>query len=179
MKRTLLAAVVVLLACSAVQSQAPKIGVGAFAGVNIPIVQDDQANGTVFGLRARIKLLPFLVAEPNFMTSKWGDPDALDGIVLAEGSKITGFGIDATLGGLPGAAGFKPFFFVGIGSFSIKNDVTGFDESNIGYKGGLGIGIGLSPKLDLDLRGALLVVPQEDGGSKKGALITGGVTVNL
>ncbi len=57
--------------------------------------------------------------------------------------------------------------------------LTGFDESNIGYKGGLGIGFGLSPKFDVDVRGGLLVVPQEDGGSKKGALITGGVTVNL
>lgn len=180
MKRTLLVAVVVLLACSAVQAQAPSLGVGAFGGINIPIAQDDQANGTVFGLRARIKLLPFLVAEPNFLLSTWGDPDAIDGVNLGiKGSKITGFGVDATLGGLPGATGFSPFFFVGIGSFSIKNDDTGFDESNIGFKGGLGFGIGLSPKLALDLRGGLLVVPQEDGGSKKGALITGGVTVNL
>lgn len=179
MKRTLLAAVVMLLACSAVQAQAPSLGIGAFGGVNIPIVQDDQGNGTVFGIRARVKLLPFLVAEPNFLLSKWGDPDAIDGIVLGEGSKITGFGLDATLGGLPGSVGFKPFFFAGIGSFKIKNDLTGFDESNIGYKGGLGIGLGLSPKFDVDVRGGLLVVPQEDGGSKKGALITGGVTVNL
>jgi hypothetical protein len=62
---------------------------------------------------------------------------------------------------------------------NLASSPSGYDESNIGLKGGLGFAIGLSPKLDLDLRGGLLVVPQEDGGSKKGALITGGVTVNL
>ncbi len=180
MKRVVLAALVLLLAQTAVQAQTPSIGVGAFGGLNIPIVQDDQANGTVFGARARVKLLPFLVAEPNILLSKWGEPDAIDGVDLGiSGSKITGFGVDATIGGLPGAVGFKPFLVVGFGSFKIKNDDTGFDESNLGVKGGLGFGFGLSPKLDLDLRGTLLVVPQEDGGSKKGGLITAGVTINL
>ena len=180
MKKVLLAALVLVLAHAAVQAQAPSLGVGVFGGLNIPIVQDDQGSGTAFGVRVRVKLLPFLVAEPNLLLSKWGEPDPIEGVTLAiDGSKITGFGIDATLGGLPGGVGFKPFAFVGVGSFKIKNEQTKYDESNLGVKGGIGFGIGLSPKFDLDIRGGLLVVPQEDGGSKKGALITGGLTVNL
>lgn len=180
MKRVLLAALVLLLAQSAVQAQTPSLGVGAYGGINIPLLQDDQASGTVFGFRGRVKVLPFLVAEPNVMLAKWGDPDAIDGVDLGiKGSKITGFGVDATVGGLPGAPGFKPFLVVGVGSFKIKNDDTGFDESNLGFKGGLGFGFGLTPKFDLDVRGALLVVPQEDGGSKKGALVTAGLSFNL
>ena len=180
MKRVMLAALVLLMAQTAVQAQTPSLGVGAYGGINIPLAMDDQASGTVFGFRGRVKLLPFLVAEPNIMLAKWGDPDAIDGVDLGiKGSKITGFGVDATLGGLPGGVGFKPFLVVGVGSFKIKNDDTGFDESNLGFKGGLGFGIGMSPKIDLDVRGALLVVPQEDGGSKKGALITAGVSFNL
>lgn len=169
-----------VLLCSTLLAQAPQIGIGAFGGLNIPIAQDDQGSGSVFGIRGRIQVLPLLVAEPNFLVSNWGAPDAIDGVDLGiDGSKVTGFGLDVTVGGGMVGVGFKPFAVVGIGSFKVENEETGYDESNFGFKGGIGFGIGLTPRFGLDVRATALIIPQEDGGSKKGALIIGGVNVNL
>lgn len=180
MRQTTLFVLLALLLCSAVAAQTPRLGAGVFGGLNIPIAQDDQASGSVFGIRGRIQLLPILVAEPNFLISNWGAPDAIDGVDLGiDGSKITGFGLDVTLGGGMVGVGFKPFLIAGLGSFKVENDETGYDESNFGFKGGLGFGIGLTPRFGFDVRATALIIPQEDGGSKKGALIVGGVNVNL
>jgi hypothetical protein len=171
---------VLLVAASGLVAQTPvKFGAGAFAGLSIPIVQDDQKSGTVFGLRGRIKLIPVIVFEPNITFTKWGKPDPLEEIDLGiDGSKLTSFGIDATIGGLPGAVGFKPFLVVGAGSYKIKNDDTQFDMSKLGYQGGFGFLIGFVPKLDIDVRGTFLVIPIE-GGSKKAAMATAGLTWNF
>jgi hypothetical protein len=178
MKKAVLVLVCLAVLVSVAQavSPEPRIGVGAFAGLNIPVIQKDQKSGTEFGFRARIALLPFLVAEPNFTMVKWGKPDAVDGVVLGiNGSKVTSFGLDATLGFAPGTKGFKPFGIIGIGSYKVKNDDTKYDQSNIGFCGGIGFGLGVAPKIDIDVRGKAVVIPQTDGGSKKGLSLTAGL----
>jgi hypothetical protein len=179
MKKSILVLALVFLLAPMADAQGPKFGIGVFGGSNIPIAQEDQASGSAFGVKARIKLLPFLVVEPNFTSAKWGDPDPIDGFDLGiEGSKVTSYGVDANLGGLPGSVGFKPFALVGAAVYSIKNDDTGYDESKMGVAFGLGFAIGLSPKFDLDVRGKAIVAPQEEG-SKKAVLILGGITYNI
>lgn len=175
MKKLLLVFFSLLLLSVAVNGEGAKIGVGAFGGLNIPLVQDDQASGTAFGVMVRIKFLPFLSAEPNAMFGKWGEPGDVDGFELGiDGSKITSFGVDAILGSVPGSVGLKPYAVIGVGTYKVKNDDTGYDESNLGWSGGLGFGIGFSPKFDIDVRGKLLVIPQ-DQGSKKALTLTGGL----
>ena len=175
MKKLLLVFFSLLLLSAAVNGEGAKFGVGAFGGLNIPLIQDDQASGTAFGIMARIKFLPFLSVEPNAMFGKWGEPGDVDGFQLGvSGSKINSFGVDAILGSVPGTVGLKPYAVIGFGSYKIKNDDTGYDESNLGWSGGLGFGIGVSPKFDVDLRGKFIVVPQ-DGGSKKAITLTGGL----
>ena len=92
---------------------------------------------------------------------------------------MTSFGVDALLGGAPGVPGFKPYFVVGAASYKVKNDDTKFEESNLGVSGGLGLMLGLSPKFDADIRGKAVIIPMEDGGSKKAISVIAGVTVNL
>lgn len=167
-----------LLIGAALAAQAPAIGVGAFGGSSIPVAQDDQSSGTEFGFRARVKLA-FVTFEPNFTFSKWGQADPVEGISLPDGSKVTAFGIDALLGGAPGVAGFKPYFVIGAASYKVKNDDTKFEETDLGFSGGLGVMLGLSPKFDIDARGKAVIIPMEDGGSKKAFSVTAGVTVNL
>ena len=179
-----LAATLVAMAMSGVTnaqtpSIGPKLGVGVFGGMTLPIVQDDQKSGTVFGFFGRLKLIPILVFEPNISFATYGDPDPISGVNLGSvGSKVTSFGIDAVLGAGPGAPGMTPFFFGGIGSYSIKNDDTDFDETAIGYSGGLGLGFNLG-MLDLNVRGRAIVIPLEDGGSKKSASATVGLSYVL
>jgi hypothetical protein len=147
--------------------------------MNIPIVQDDQASGTVFGLLARVKAFSFIVLEPNVAFGKWGEPGEVDGYDLGiDGSKVTSFGIDATVGGVPGVPGFKPYGLIGIGIYSVKNDDTDYDESKLGFSAGLGFGIGITPMVDLDLRGKFIIAPQEEG-SKKAVYATAGLTYNF
>ena len=72
-----------LLLCTAPPSSAnllAKIGVGAYGGTNIPIVQDDAENGALFGIRGRIGI-PFFTFEPsvNFLSN--GDAEeTFDGV---------------------------------------------------------------------------------------------------
>ncbi|MEZ5360221.1 MAG: outer membrane beta-barrel protein [Candidatus Zixiibacteriota bacterium] len=175
MRKTLLVLGVLFLTVSMSHAEAPKFGVGGFGGINIPIVQDDQKSGTVFGLKGRLVVTSFLVAEPHVSFGKWGDPDPIDGVNLEiAGSKITSFGIDATLGGMPGKKGLKPFAFVGFASYKVKNDDTAYDESKLGIAGGFGFLIGVSPLLDIDIRGKAVIAPQEEG-SKKAVWILGGL----
>lgn len=175
MKRLLLILILLGLLSPLAHAQGVTLGVGAFGGLNIPVVQDDQGNGTAFGLKARVKLLPFLTAEPNVIFGKWGEPDPVEGVELGiDGSKITSYGVDAVFGNLPGAMGFKPYALVGAAIYSVKNDDTGYDESKPGFAGGLGFGFGFSEMLDVDVRGKLIVAPQE-AGSKKAVLVTGGL----
>ena len=67
-----------------------------------------------------------------------------------------------------------PCGFVGAGIYGIKNDDTDYDESKLGFSGGLGFALGLSPMLDIDIAGRLVVAAQEDG-SKKAFFFTAGL----
>jgi hypothetical protein len=164
---------------SAINAQGIKFGAGAFGGVNIPVVQDDQKQGTVFGLMARFGVLSIFTVEPNISFGKWGEPDPVDGFDLGiDGSKITSYGIDVMLGGLPGTVGVKPYFLGGFGYYSVKNDDTDYDEGNLGFSLGLGLGIGIIPKIDIDFRAKALIIPQEEG-SKKAITIAGGILYNF
>lgn len=137
MRKVLLILSLLLLLVPIVNAQAPKFGVGVFGGISIPVLQADQERGTTFGLKARLKVLPFLVAEPNLTFGKWGKPDAVDGFELGiDGSKIKSYGVDVTIGSMPGIVGFKPYTVVGVGYYTIKNDDTDYDKSNFGLNAG-------------------------------------------
>jgi len=179
-KLLMVAGLVLLLAVpSALAQVGPKFGVGAWAGMSIPVIQDDQESGMVFGFMGRFKVLPFLVVEPGLSFTKWGAPDAIEGVDFGiDGSKLTSIGVSATLGGAPGVPGVKPFFVAGVASYKVKNDDTDYDNSKLGWNAGLGLGFGLTPSFDLDFRGLLIVAPQE-GGSKKALSITGGLNFNI
>ncbi len=175
MKRVIFSLLMLLLFASIGQAQVPQFGVGAYGGLNMPLIQDDQGNGTAFGIRARLKLIPVIMFEPNVMFGKWGDPDPIDGLDLGiSGSKITSFGVDAILGGGSGGLGFSPFGVIGAGIIKIKNDDTGYDESKLGFNAGFGFNLGIAPMFEIDVRGIAFIAPQENG-SKKALLVTAGI----
>jgi len=165
-----------LLAPSVMAQGGPRLGAGAYFGLSFPILQDDQKSGTDFGLKARYGLGSIIVLEPYLSFVKWGGPDPVDGVVMdIDGSKVTSFGLEASLGNFPGQMGVAPYFAAGVGSYKVKNDETGYESSKLGFSVGLGVGIGLSPMFSLDFRGKAIVSPQEEGSSKKAIGATGGI----
>lgn len=148
-------------------------GVGAFGGVSIPVVQDDAANGMVFGGHLKLSL-GMLGIEPNFTYFKNGDWefDDLPGETF-EGSKVTSVGVNLLLGG--GApTGFRFFPFVGAKYYNYKQDIPDFSDSQLGFDGGLGIEIGSGP-IGVEARGSLEVLPLDPEGSRKWVQVTGGL----
>ena len=153
-------------------ARAASIGGGFFAGVAVPIVQEDQDNGSIWGLRAPVKLVPLLAVEPYFSMATLGDKTVTIGgfSTTREGSEITGFGLNAMLT-MGGPVRFYPFG--GIGTAKYKR--AGQDESFTAYNLGLGLGLGVIPKVDLDLRGEFQAAANE-GISRKTVNITLGAS---
>ncbi len=179
MKGLLTTAIAVLLLTAGGMAQAPAFGVGASGGINVPIIQDDQESGSIFEIRGRLEAVPFLVVEPKLSFASYGSPDTFNDVVWdIDGSKLVMYGVDGVLSGGMSGVGFKPFFVGGIGFYNIKNDDTeAFLESKtkFGWSAGVGFALGLSPQLDLDVRGKLHVIMHEGSSSKKSAALIGGV----
>jgi Outer membrane protein beta-barrel domain len=180
MKRILLLLAVTIFTASSLSAG---VGVGAFGGLAIPIAQDDQDKGKVFGLKARLKAIPLFAIEPYLSFAKYGDK-VIEGLVGGEfkGSKVNSYGVDALLGAPMGGPGLKPYVILGAGFFSTKADETNTvveDKTRLGLSGGLGFDIGFGPTFSVDARGKLNVISQEEGGSKKSATITVGATLFL
>ncbi len=168
----------VFLLPTLLSAQQPGISVGFLAGLDFPILQEDQAQGTVFGFKADWNALKLITVEPNINFTKFGDPEYTDYPTLLdgfEGSKVTSYGVNALLGGSGGKSGVYPYFFAGFGFYKYKRDLTDQDQSDLGYNGGLGLEIGLPSGLSIDVRGKLNVIPMDAGGSKKSASLAAGV----
>lgn len=179
MRKIAMVAVLAFVLAAPATAQLPKLGVGAFGGLSLPIAQADQKQGTEFGLRARLSLMSFLSGEAQLAFTKWGKPDPVSGFPLGiSGSKVTAFGVNALVGAGTGV-GIKSYLVAGLGSYKIKNDYTHYEVTRMGYSGGLGLGIGVIPKFGIDIRGELVVIPLEGGGSKKAVTATVGLMMSL
>src|SRR5262245_17926391 len=56
-----------------VAAQGVNLGVGAFGGAAIPVVQDDVSTGGVFGIRVPVHVVPLLTVEPFYSRTTFGD----------------------------------------------------------------------------------------------------------
>jgi len=158
-------------------------GVGVAGGLDFPVAQDDQTSGPVLGMRLIFNALPTITIEPNLFFTRYGDGDFAEFGGDINGFKVNAYGIDATLGGGFRGVGFSPFLVAGVAFYNMDRDLdgTGADvsETKLGWSGGLGLGLGLSPKLQLDVRGKFQLIPTDDGGSRKSLTAMAGFNLNL
>ncbi len=151
MKRASLVALVALSLVAGV-AQASSVGLGVFGGLSVPVVQPDQANGSTFGVRVPIHVVPMIAIEPFYASTSLGDKKVTAGPVTTTftGADVTTYGVNAMLS-MGGPIRFYPF--AGLGSAKYK--LGGVSTSVTSYQAGFGLGITPFPKVSLDLRGEL------------------------
>jgi hypothetical protein len=162
-----------------------RFSVGGFGGFNFPVAQDDAKMGPAFGVRARIPLVPFVAAEPNFTYLKNGDAEILidednwNTTMKRDAGKFTNFGLDVVFGKVMGHTGLNVFGIAGLSASKYARDVSSVPDLNkIAYWGGLGLEYAINEQISLDIRGKLMVFAYDDGkgtGSRKNGLLTFGV----
>jgi hypothetical protein len=169
--KKMLAAVLVALALGSTTASAATVGIGAFGGASIPIVNDLSGSGSVFGARVPVGLVPLLTVEPFYAASSLGNVEETFGPTTFErdGGKTSGFGANALL---TFGAGVQFFPFVGIGSYKIERDGSE-DVTDIGYNFGLGIGFSPIPKVGVSLRGELNMIATDETSVKAGNITLG------
>ena len=176
MRRLLAACCLAAVLGGTAQAQSIKVGIGFSAGMDVPIGQEDQKSGSLFGFKARIKLLPAIALEPNLFFTKYGQPSPKEiPDYDLPGSKITAYGVDATLGANVGGTGIKPYGILGVGYYTVKREEADQKFSEIGWSAGLGLEVGITSVVGLDFRGKLVIIPVDGGDSKKAASLTGGL----
>lgn len=178
MRRNLLLALLLAAALPVGAASAATVGITGFGGVSIPIVNDMAEQGTQFGIRVPVGVLPWLAVEPFWATSGMGEVEETFGgsSYTRDGGDVTSFGVNARLfGASAGTVRFYPF--IGLASNKITREGSD-DVSEMGYQGGLGIGFTPMPKFSIDLRGELNAIVTGDTSQKFGN-VTLGVTYDI
>ena len=167
---------VLLLFCLTSAVSAAKFSLGAFGGVNIPILQEDVSNGTVFGVKGRVMVMPFLGLEPNFVMSKYGDKDfdVLDQTMTRKGGDINSFGLDAVLGTFGGFSKARFYGLVGLNSNSMKRDGIP-NQTRLGISIGTGMEFMAMDVLSIEVRARVHSISLEGGGGRDNVELTGGL----
>lgn len=156
------------------------IGVGAFGGLNVPILQDDaDASGTVFGLRVPVRLIPRLSVEPYVATSSLGGTEIVSGGVAytRSGFDVTTVGLNVALANLVDGPSINIYPFAGIGSTTLKR-AEDPDVTETTYTGGVGFTLRPQSQVGLHFRAEAVVVSRDDV-SRKFAQGTFGLTYAL
>jgi outer membrane protein with beta-barrel domain len=166
----------VAVALLAMPAHAVSVGIGAFGGASFPLVQDDNGQGSVFGVRVPVSVVPLIAIEPYFGSTHGGSKDqTVAGLTFTrDGIDVTSYGANLLLK-FGGPLQFYPF--AGMSSSHLKR--TGLDETDTAYDFGLGLGIKLPlVGLSVDGRGELdaAVDKASSDASRKWANVTLGVS---
>ncbi len=146
-------------------ARAGSIGVGLFGGASVPVLQDDQDDGSIYGVRIPVKLVPLITVEPYYASAQLGDKtfDIAPGItVTREGSEVYSYGVNGMLT-VGGPLNFYPFVGMGLA----KYERSGQEETFTSFQGGVGLAIHPVPKLGLDLRAELQAAAGDGGTARK------------
>jgi len=179
MKRTVcLSLMALFLIGTASVASAGKFSIGGFAGLNIPIGQEDMGNGTLFGAKGRILLLPFLGVEPNFVFSQYGDKDHTNPMsgetMTREGGDITSFGVDAVIGTFSGFSKARFYGILGINSNTLKWEPHP-DQTRLGLSFGAGIEFLPTDVFGIEVRARVHSISLEGGGGRNNLELTAGL----
>lgn len=180
MSRSILVALLAALlgATSAWAATRPQVGVGVFAGLSVPVLQDVSVSsfspsdafgpaGSQFGIRVPVKAIPVVTLEPFFSKTNGKDQtETFSGIQYTrQGYDQTGFGLNAIFGRV-GGPGMSFYPYVGLGSFKMSRDSDEFTK--MGWNVGLGFGFSPVPRWSIQVRPEFNMVVTGDTSRKYG-----------
>jgi len=171
--RLLPLAALLLVACGGA-ARAATIGIGAYAGGSIPVVQDDRETGPIAGLRVPVALTHWFTAEPCVSIASYGNRTyTLAGETLQrDGGRVSAIGGDVLLAA-PGIPGFHLYPYAGVALHRSARFGTGI-EDRVGYNFGLGVGWTFPSHVSLELRSEMaMIVNQQDASRKFGNITLG------
>jgi len=156
------------------------ISIGPFAGVNIPIVQEDVKSGSDFGLKAKFSPMPMIAGAVFFEARTFGDASVMVGATeyTTTGGNVTSFGAEALIGNTGGGPGPHFYWAIGISSYKWTRD-NWEDVSKVGYHLGPGLEVGLPGNFGVEIRGKFELVPTEGDGSRKNAILLVGANYHI
>jgi hypothetical protein len=149
------------------------LGVGAFGGWDMPLVQQDIGSGPMYGVALRGHIIAFLHGQLVFRASAQGDQDKTvtpmgqsSLVATLQGGSLTGFGANLLLAGRKPAM-IWPYGFIGISTNKFapgKRD----SETFFGSSWGGGLSVSLYRKLIFaDINTSLLVMPIENNSASR------------
>jgi hypothetical protein len=152
---------------------ADPVGFGLSGGFLIPVAQEDQGSGALFGVKICARMGGKFTIEPNIHFGSYGSSE-ITGAGSREGSSLKHYGLDIVWGNPVATPGFKPYLFLGGGLYNTKRDgdVT---TNKSGWSFGGGFAVGVRPDLDIDLRGRFSIASADQSTSKKSVGITAGL----
>ena len=174
LKFTLMLAALFLLAG---QAESAQIGVGAFWGKNLPIVQEDASLDKLYGFKLILIPFSFVALEPNFTYSGMGQATLNIGgtSMTRDGGQIKSYGIDLLLGNF--SSRFFHIYLLGGLSKSTLQKESLPDFNKTAFNAGVGLEITPVKRLGLEVQAKALLLPLDQGGAKDNLGISGGVNL--
>jgi hypothetical protein len=161
------------------QAESAQIGVGAFWGKNLPIVQEDASLDKLYGFKLILIPLSFVALEPNFTYSGMGQAtlDIGGTSMTRDGGQIKSYGVDLLLGNFSSRL-FHFYLLGGLNSSTLQKEALP-DSKRTSFSAGLGLEITPIAKLGLEVQGKALLIPLEGGGAKDNLGIAGGINIYI
>jgi hypothetical protein len=177
-KRFATAMLLLALVPCAARATSLGIGIGAFGGINYPVLMDNAKAGAIYGFRLPVRVFPMITIEPFWQSSTLGDVTENFGALgsqTRDGGQFSQYGANVALTAM--GSGLAIFPYVGIGSGTYKQSGES-DLTKTTYDFGLGLMFKVLPYTALDIRGEMDMLVNNDT-SRKFATATAGLTYRL
>lgn len=152
------------------------IAIGPYFGIAMPLANDDAKSGALYGLQARVSLIPGLSIGGHYQSRGYGNPSQtfFEGTPQEftdekDGGNVTSIGLDAYLGKTGGAPGMNFYFLGSYGTYKWKRDNLD-DVSKTAFAIGPGIELVLPMKVGIEGRAMLEIAMTGESGSWKSFL---------
>jgi len=183
MKTKLAAFLIILIAAPAFAIG--DIAVGPFYGMAIPVANDQVKTGSMYGVQARVGLIPMLSLGAHFHSRAFGNPsftffegEPFEETMETDGGKVSSLGVDAYLGKSGGGPGMNFYFMGSFGTYKWTRENQA-DQSKTAFAIGPGLEFVLPMKLGIEGRAMFEVASTGDEGSWKNVLWFVGVNYHL